>query len=86
MELYHLTGELQTEHLIQGKGKIMMRTAFFHLLIKHQRLKQMLTEIIIIQVMEQIGREIKKKLKPFPEVKFTRLSQLIWFFGIGILV
>lgn len=53
--LYPLTGELQAEHLFQEKGKIMIRTAFFHLLIKHQHLKQILKEIMI-QDMEQIGR------------------------------
>lgn len=61
-----------------------MRTAFSHLLIKHQRLKQILKEIIIIQGMGQIGRWIKK-LKPFPKVEYARLTQFIWFFGIGIL-
>lgn len=84
MGLYQITGELQTEHLIQEKGKTMMRTAFFHLLIKHQHLKQILKEIIIIQDMEHIGRWIKM-LKPFPVVEYTRLTQFIWFWGIGIL-
>lgn len=54
--IFNASVKLQTEHLFQEKGKIMIRTAFFHLLIKHQHLKQILKEIIMIQDMEQIGR------------------------------